>query len=771
MPRFSLVQPLLVCLCLTLIAFAQTATLSGKISDTTGAAVANARVTLIAAGGGRVTATTDSAGNYQFNALKPGAYALRIEAASFRPFTREGVSVTTNASAQNYTLEVGGVAESLTITAQKIEEELGQAAVAVSVLGEKQFAETGVTDLNQTHEYVPNFRVTNTGGRATYNFVTLRGFINPAVGVDPSTAIYIDGVPQSDLFSLNQALFDVERVEVVKGPQGTLYGVNALAGVVNITSRRPTNDWHGGVSQLFGTYKSHGTQFNVAGPLVKDKLLFGFAGLVNRRDGFIRNVVTNRNYDDQFGYAGRARLIYNPTSKWDIALTLSGRKIDDKGGYIYLPTDLDAFNRLPTMTGFRVGEFEQALGTEGFNRANTPMGSLQVTRYGEAADVTYVGSQRKNVQFFFFDADLTPFPTFNGRFGQNYDEWYHEGRVQSSKTAGGKFNWLLERLRQLPGVLSAGATNSLPYARLDAERNKANLQVKGRADEELKIAATLAGADISAGYLEALRVPLKRGRMFDARDTTDAPMVVLLSERAAQTLFPDRDPIGQEVFWGAGAPDAENPYCTVVGVVGNVKHQAIEAANALELYYPYTQYPVTNVYYVIHTQGDPGQIIAAARQAVHDTDRNAAIVFTKTMKQLIGETLWQRRLWGVMFAAFAALALVLAAVGIYGVLSYAVTQRTREIGVRIALGATVGEVLKLVVTQGMKLVGTGVAVGLVAAFALTRLMTNLLFGVTANDPLTFAGVALLLALVALVACLIPARRAAQVDPMIALRSE
>jgi putative ABC transport system permease protein len=329
----------------------------------------------------------------------------------------------------------------------------------------------------------------------------------------------------------------------------------------------------------------------------------------------------------------------------------------------------------------------------------------------------------------------------------------------------------LERLRQLPGVSSAGATNSLPYARLDSERGKVNLSVKGRADEELKFATTLAGADISSGYLEALRVPLKRGRMFDARDTTDAPMVLIISERAAQTLFPDRDAIGQQIFWGDGAPGPENPYCTVVGVVGNIKYQAIEASNALELYYPYTQYPVTNVYYVIHTKRDPAQLVAAARQAIHDTDRNAAIVFTKTMEKLIGETLWQRRLWGVMFAAFASLALALAAVGIYGVLSYAVSQRTREIGVRIALGATVGEVLKLVVAQGMRLVVAGVAIGLLTALALTRLMTNMLFGVTATDPLTFAGVALLLALVALIACLIPARRAAKTEPMIALRTE
>jgi putative ABC transport system permease protein len=205
--------------------------------------------------------------------------------------------------------------------------------------------------------------------------------------------------------------------------------------------------------------------------------------------------------------------------------------------------------------------------------------------------------------------------------------------------------------------------------------------------------------------------------------------------------------------------------------VGNIKHQSAEGDDGMELYYPYTQYPVTNVYYVIRTQGDPLSLAQSARRVINDTDKNAAIVFMKTMGEIIDGTLWQRRLWGVMFAVFASLALILAAIGIYGVLSYSVSQRTRELGIRLALGAQTSDVLWLVIGQGMKLALLGVTLGLAASFALARLVASMLFGITSHDPATFSVVCAVLIGVGLLACYLPARRAARVNPIEALRVE
>jgi putative ABC transport system permease protein len=317
--------------------------------------------------------------------------------------------------------------------------------------------------------------------------------------------------------------------------------------------------------------------------------------------------------------------------------------------------------------------------------------------------------------------------------------------------------------------VSAGASNSIPFSSNQPERPKIDLKVKGMGDREVGRTYAAAGADVSSDYFTTMGIPLRRGRLFDARDTTGSQMTVIVSEGAAQVLWPGRDPIGQELLWGPLG--AENPYCTVVGVVGNVKQRSAEADGSLELYYPYSQYPVSNVYYVVRTRGEPEALGHAVRDVINQTDRSAAIVFLRSMSHLIDDTLWQRRLWGVMFAVFAALALVLAAIGIYGVLSYSVSLRTRDLGIRLALGARPADVLRLVIKEGMLLSVVGVLLGMAAALALARLVRSLLFGTAGHDPPTFVAVGLVLLGVSLLACYIPARRAARLEPVDALRHE
>jgi putative ABC transport system permease protein len=209
----------------------------------------------------------------------------------------------------------------------------------------------------------------------------------------------------------------------------------------------------------------------------------------------------------------------------------------------------------------------------------------------------------------------------------------------------------------------------------------------------------------------------------------------------------------------------------VIGVVGDTKWHAAETGKSLEVYHSHRQYPIPAIHVLLRTTSDPASLIPPVRRVIHEVNPDIAISDVQPMDEVITDALWQRRLWGVLLALFAGVALLLAAVGLYGVMSYLVTQRTREMGVRVALGARPLDVHRLIVGQGLKLLALGVALGLLGAFALSRLMTSLLFGVSAYDVPTFGGVSLLLAVVALVACFIPARRAAQVEPIIALRSE
>jgi putative ABC transport system permease protein len=327
------------------------------------------------------------------------------------------------------------------------------------------------------------------------------------------------------------------------------------------------------------------------------------------------------------------------------------------------------------------------------------------------------------------------------------------------------FQQLLEKLGALPGVQAAGATNSLP---LGGDTVLA-FEIQGRPPLPPGAGQSTNFYAVSDDYFKAMGIPLLRGRLLNQRDLRDSPHVAVINETMAKRMFPNEDPIGKRLTFDTGENNPD--WFEIVGIVGDVKQYGLDQATTMQTYEPFTQQPQSSMRLVVRTAGDPTEQSAAIRNAVLELDKEQPISNIRTLADYLSTSIAQQQFSMMLLAVFAAVALVLSAVGIYGVLSYSVTQRTHEIGIRMALGAGRGKVLKLVVGHGMLLALLGVVIGLAAAFALTRLMTILLYGVTPTDPLTFSLIALLLLLVALLACWIPARRATQVDPLIALRYE
>lgn len=328
------------------------------------------------------------------------------------------------------------------------------------------------------------------------------------------------------------------------------------------------------------------------------------------------------------------------------------------------------------------------------------------------------------------------------------------------------FRQLWERVRRLPGVEAAGGVSVLP---LTGGIGWGSITIEGydTTSGQNMIQADQRVASVS--YFEAMKIPLIRGRFFREQDTKEAQPVVIIDENMARTYWPNADPVGKRLK--RGGADSKNPWLTVVGVAASVKQYALDTDSRVALYTPHLQSGAGGLSVVVRTTTDPLSLAAAVTREARALDPNLALYDVKAMGQWFSESLARRRFAMLMLGLFAVVALLLAGIGIYGVMSYTVAQRTRELGIRIALGAQRRDVLKLVVDQGMRLAGLGVGLGLVSAIVLTRVMSSLLFGVGAKDPLTFAAIALLLTAVALLACWIPARRATRVDPMIALRCE
>jgi putative ABC transport system permease protein len=344
-----------------------------------------------------------------------------------------------------------------------------------------------------------------------------------------------------------------------------------------------------------------------------------------------------------------------------------------------------------------------------------------------------------------------------------------ESRYSTFQKGEALFDELFAALRSRPDIRAVAAANALPFSGSGGSRT---FHIEGREpkrpedqpEEQLRI--------VTDGYFSTMKIPVVNGREFSDRDTLRGRRVALVNLALARKLWPGEDPIGKRVAFSRDEPQ----WYEIVGIVGNVKHRGLDAADRPELYVSYRQplfasWTVRPMYLAVRTAGDPLPAAAAVRRELARVDRDQPVSDVRTMDERIGRSLAGRRFNMILLGVFAALALTLAAIGIYGVVAYSVTERTHEIGVRLALGAQRRDVMAMIVAQGMVMTAIGTAVGVVVALLLTRVMASLLFGVSAVDPVTFAAIPVLLGAVAFAACFVPARRATRVDPLVALRTE
>jgi putative ABC transport system permease protein len=328
------------------------------------------------------------------------------------------------------------------------------------------------------------------------------------------------------------------------------------------------------------------------------------------------------------------------------------------------------------------------------------------------------------------------------------------------------YKQLLERMRNLPGVEAASATGTLPLGGGGWGRS---LTVEGFPVLSVGQAPAIQHTVVTPDYFRTMGIPLLSGRDFNDADAKGSTDVTIIDERLAREYWPNESPIGKRIRFGP--PEDNEPWHTIVGVVGTVRHQRMQEDTRKSVYLPHQKIPISGLALVVRTTSSPQELTGALRREVAQLDSDLPVSEVATMEEVVAESIWQPRLYATLFGAFAGGALLLALIGIYGVMAFLVQTRTHEIGVRMALGATTRDVFKLIVGRGMKLTAVGVLIGVGGAIVLTRLMHSLLFNTSATDPVTFLLISVLLSVAAFLACYLPARRAAKVDPLIALRYE
>jgi len=356
-------------------------------------------------------------------------------------------------------------------------------------------------------------------------------------------------------------------------------------------------------------------------------------------------------------------------------------------------------------------------------------------------------------------------PGFNPQNVLTLELTMNGARYKDKQTILATYHELWQRLEHIPGVTAAGGVTSLPLSQMYAW---GPITVEGRVPPAGEKFINADERVASGEYFQAMEIPLRQGRFFNDHDTATNPRVAIIDENMAHELWPNQDPVGKRLHLGS-ITDTGAPWITIVGVVGRVKQYTLDTDSRIAFYLPHTQFPTRAMNVVLRSNGDPAALTPAVKQQIHEMDGDLPLYNVRSMAQRLDQSLARRRFSMLLLTVFACISLGLAAIGIYGVMAYLVSQGTREIGIRMALGASPNAILGLVVRKGMALALCGVAAGMVGGLAVTRMMRSLLFGVGTTDAWTFLVIPVLLTLIALLASYIPARRAARIDPAVSLR--